>query len=79
MLYKQISWMPRAYHVFDDDTRIGVVTYQEVKTNGEAGLIWTAHNLNFFTLPGQYATRSEAAAAIPRGPVHQPVHAFSGH
>lgn len=49
-----------------------------VRVNGQFDrVIWQAHNHHFFTIKGDFSSRTAAAEAIPRGPIHQSIDAFS--
>lgn len=84
MLYKQIRWWPNAFHVHDGiqitpQTRVGIVYQHPVRINGVLDrVVWSAMNIHCTDVPGEFRTRSDAAKALPRGPIHQPIEAFSG-
>lgn len=79
MIYKAIEWWSDAFHVFDaQGTRIGIVNKKTLRTKGKfVREIWKAHDVNFFGVKGQFNTRTEAAEAIPTGPIHRTVDEFS--
>lgn len=80
LTYKAIKWWPNAFHVFNGDDRIGIVNCREVREGGKLDrIVWYAHNRHFFTVKGEWSTRTAAANAIPTGAIHQDVSAFSGH
>lgn len=79
MRYQNIAWWDTAWHVYDEvdgvETRIGIVNERTVHRNGRVLRTWHAHNRHFFTVSPKngrkhFDSRDEAAAAIPRAPIH---------
>lgn len=78
MKYKEITWWPGAYHVFNGDDRLGIVNERQIRANGRKRSVWQAHNKHFFSLAGEFPTRAAAAKAIPVGKIHHDSNALSG-
>jgi hypothetical protein len=67
MTFKQITWWPGAYHVYDGDKRLGVVNERVVRTaRGAEKPMWFAHDVNFFNVGKEFPNRKQAANALPK-------------
>lgn len=67
MQFKEISWWPGAFQVYNDnDVRLGIVNERVVKTNADDERpLWFAHDANFFTVGKNYPSRDVAVKALP--------------
>jgi hypothetical protein len=63
--YRKISWWPQAYHVFNDEKRLGIVSAQTLQRNGYDQTRWFAHTASMVGIGGDYKTRHAAAEALP--------------